>query len=144
MVMAGLRIRLELRWGGNILFTGFSFRPNETIKTISNISGAINFNGDTLETSQLSAHLGSSILFGKGKLIGFTNPSLSLVFSSPSLDPADFGLLTPQKGVRLTKVQGNIALQNRDLQIKSFTTHLNRSIFHLKGSIRDLDNPSIE
>jgi uncharacterized protein YhdP len=134
----------DLHWGGSILFTDFSFRPNELIKSVSNLSGGINFSGDTLETSQLAARVGNTIIYCRGKMIGFTNPVLSLAFSSPSLNPADFGLHIPEKEARLAKVQGNISLQDNNLQIKSFTTQLNRSVLNLKGSVQNLDNPNID
>lgn len=134
----------DLLWGGDILFNDFSFRPNEMIRSVSNVSGAINFSGDTLETSQLVARVGSSTIFGKGKLVGFSNPALSLAFSSPSLNPADLGLQTPQKEVKLTKVQGNVLLKDNNLQIKSFSTQLNKSVINLKGTIQNLDNPNID
>ena len=132
------------RWGGEIVLTGFSLRPGEMIKAVSNINGVINFSGDTLETSQLVARMGNSTIYGKGTLTGFTNPALSLVFSSPSLDPVDLGLQVPQKELRLTKVQGNLSLRDRNLQIISFSTQLNRSVVNLKGSIQDIDNPNID
>jgi uncharacterized protein YhdP len=134
----------DFRWGGNILLTGFSFKPSEGIKIISNINGVITFNGDTVESSQLAARIGNSSINARGKLTGFSNPAFSLVFSSPSLDPADFGVQTPQKEVRLTKVQGNISLQDHNLHIKSFTTQLNRSFINLKGTVQNLDNPNID
>jgi uncharacterized protein involved in outer membrane biogenesis len=134
----------DFRWGGDIALTGFSFKPSEMIKAVSNINGVINFSGDTVETSQLVARMGNSTIYGKGKLTGFTNPELSLVFSSPSLDPADLGLQVPQKEFRLTKMQGNISLRDRNLHINSFSTQLNRSVVNLKGTIQDIDNPNID
>jgi len=134
----------DFRWGGNILLAGFSFRPGEVIKPVSNINGVITFNGDTLESSQLAARIGNSSIYARGKLTGFSNPAFSLVFSSPLLDPADFGVQAPHKEVRLTKVQGNISLQDHNLQIKSFTTHMNRSVVNLKGTVNNLDNPNID
>jgi len=133
-----------LYWGGNILFTDFSFKPNDLIKSVSNLSGGINFSGDTLETSKLVAKVGTSIIYCKGKMVGFTNPALSLAFSSPALNPADFGLQFPGKEVRLAKLQGNISLQDNNLQIRSFSTQLNRSVLNLKGSVQNLDNPNID
>jgi uncharacterized protein YhdP len=134
----------DLRWRGNILCADFSFKPGEQIKTVSNLTGSIDFNGDTLETSQLAARLGNSTISAKGKLVGFTNPTLSLAFSCPSLDPADFGLKSPQKELSLTKVQGNISLKDNNLLIKSFAAQLNNSVVNVKGTIQDLHNPRIE
>jgi uncharacterized protein YhdP len=131
----------DLRWMGNVQLAGFSLKPDESIKPVSSINGVINFNGDVMETSQISAHIGSTVVTGRGKMTGFTNPDLSLVFSSPSLDPSDFGFRTPNKEFRLATVQGNISLRDNDLQIKSFFARLNRSIIDLKGTVRDLNNP---
>ncbi|HTY20188.1 MAG TPA: AsmA-like C-terminal domain-containing protein [Geobacteraceae bacterium] len=131
----------DLRWQGNVLLNDFSCKPGEAISTLSNVNGVVNVKGDTLETSQITAHIGNSAVTGRGKLKGFSKPELELVFSSPSLDPADFGIRTPQHDFRLAGLQGNIALHDNDLQIKSFTTHLNRSVINLKGTVQDLDNP---
>jgi len=133
-----------LRWGGNIHLAGFSFNPGIGINNVSNINGVINFNGDNLETSQISANIGNTAISGRGKLTGFDNPDLSLVFSSPSLDPADFGIRSPEQNLRLAGVQGNISLKDNNLQIKSFSTRLNRSVVNLKGTIRDLGNPEVD
>ena len=133
-----------LRWGGNIHLAGFSFNPGIGINNVSNINGVINFNGDNLETSQISANIGNTAISGRGKLTGFDNPDLSLVFSSPSLDPADFGIRSPKQNLRLAGVQGNISLKDNNLQIKSFSTRLNRSVVNLKGTIRDLGNPEVD
>ncbi len=135
---------IDLHWGGNVLFTDFSFKPNEMIKNVSNLSGGITFSGNTLETSQLAARVGNSIIYCRGKMVGFTNPALSLAFSSPSLNPTDFGVHIPEKEVRLAKLQGNISLQDNNLQIRNLSTQLNRSVLNLKGSIQNLDNPNID
>ncbi len=134
----------DLQWGGNILFSNFSFRPSEAIKNVSNLTGGVSFSGDTLETSLLSGRLGNSTIYGRGRLVGFTNPALSLAFSSPSLDPADLGLKAAEKDIRLTRVEGNVSLQDNNLQIRSFSTQLNRSVIHVKGTVRNLNNPSAE
>lgn len=133
----------KLRWSGNILCAGCSFKPGESIKTVSNITGTIHFSGDTLETSQIAARLGNSTIYARGNLVGFANPTLNLAFSSPSLDLSDFGLRTPEKEVRLTHAQGNIALEDNDLRIRSFSTQLNNSILNLKGTVEDVRNPTI-
>jgi AsmA-like C-terminal region/AsmA family/Protein of unknown function len=134
----------DLHWGGNILFVGFSCKPGTDVKTVSNLSGTVNFSGDTWETQQLQGRLGNSFFYAKGKLVGLTNPALNMTFSSPSLDPADLGLHVPQKELRLARVQGNIALKDNSLQIKSLTSQLNNSVVNLKGTVDDLRNPSVD
>ncbi|HEX9022876.1 MAG TPA: AsmA-like C-terminal domain-containing protein, partial [Geobacteraceae bacterium] len=141
---SGERGPMDLRWKGNVQFADFSFVPGETIKNVSRMSGAIDFIGDVLETSQLSARIGNSLIYGKGRMAGFTNPALSLAFSAPTLYPADFGLHVPQKEIMFARAQGNISLQNNNLRIKSFSTHLNRSVLNIKGTIQNLKNPSFD
>lgn len=134
----------DLRWGGSVSFSGFSFRPSEQIKPISNMTGTVTFSGTTLETSQLVARVGNSTIYCKGSLAGFKNPTVNLDFSAPSLDMADLGLLVPRQGVRLTRVQGNLALKDNNLQIKSLSGQLGNSIASIKGTVQDLDNPKVD
>ncbi len=136
--------RSDLRWGGNISFTGFSFKPSEQVKTVSSINGTVHFSGTTLETSQLAARLGTSTIYCKGSLVGFKNPTLNLAFSAPSLDLADFGLHAPQKEVKATKVQGNIALKDNNLLIKSLSGQIGNSSASIKGTVLDISNPKID
>ncbi len=134
----------NLRWGGDIALTGASFKPAESVKTISNLNGSITFSGDTLETSLLTARLGDSTIYCRGSLTDLKNPTFSVAFSSPQLDLADFGLQRATGGVTLQKVSGNISLQKQTLQIKSLAAQLNDSILNLKGTVQDLRNPKIE
>ncbi|HEY6873691.1 MAG TPA: AsmA-like C-terminal domain-containing protein [Geobacteraceae bacterium] len=134
----------DLHWGGNIALAGFSFRPPAPIKPVSNVTGAINFSGTTLETSQLVASLGNSIIYCKGSLSGFKNPTVTLAFSAPSLDMADLGLRTPQKEVTMTKVQGNVALKDNNLRIKSLSGQIGNTLASIKGTIENIDNPKVD
>ncbi len=134
----------DFRWSGDITFAGFSCKPSAQIRTVSNMTGTIHFNGNALETSQLTARIGNSLINGRGSMVGFETPSLNLVFSSPSLDMADFGLHSPQKEVKTGKVQGDITLSNGNLQIKSVFAQINKSVVTLKGSVQNLHNPKID
>src|SRR6185369_13618096 len=71
-----------LTWSGELSLSSFSFHPGERIKPVSGVNGSVRFNGDTLETSQLSARLGNSAISGRGTLTGFKSPTLSLTFYS--------------------------------------------------------------
>lgn len=134
----------DLRWGGNVAFAAFSFKPSEQIKPVSNMNGTVNFNGTTLETSQLIARVGTSTIYCKGSLVGFTNPAVALTFSAPALDMADLGLHAPGKEVRVTKVQGNIYLKDRNLQIKSLSGQIGNTTASVKGTVQDITNPKID
>ncbi|WP_246525572.1 AsmA-like C-terminal domain-containing protein [Geomobilimonas luticola] len=134
----------DLSWSGSVAFNGFAFKPAETVRPVSNLSGTINFNGDSLETSQLTARLGTSTIYGKGKLVGFGNPTLNLSFFSPLLDMADLGFGVPRKEVKLTGVEGSIDLKNHNLQIKSLSTKLNNTSLNVRGTVQDLRNPKLD
>ncbi len=134
----------NLRWGGDLSFSGFAFKPSDSIKTVSNMTGTIHFKGDALETSQLSVKLGSSTISGKGSLIGFKNPTVNVTFASPSLSFSDLGLQTPQKELKAEKLQGNISLTNDNLQIKALSGQINNSQLNIKGTVQDINNPKID
>ena len=134
----------DLRWGGNVAFAAFSFKPSEQIKPVSNMNGTVNFTGTTLETSQLIARVGTSTIYCKGSLVGFKNPAVAMAFSAPVLDMADLGLHAPGKEVRLTKVQGNLSLKDRNLQIKSLSGQIGNTTANIKGTVQDISTPKID
>ena len=134
----------DLKWGGALSFTGFSFKPSDHVKTITNMNGTVNLNGTSLETSQLVARLGSSTIYCRGSLAGFKNPTVSLAFSAPVLDMADLGLHAPDQKVIVTRVHGNISLKENNLQIKSLSGQVGTSSAAIRGTIHDLDNPKID
>ncbi len=134
----------DLSWNGSIAFNNFAFKPAETIRPVSNLSGTVNFNGDSLETSQLTARVGTSTIYGKGNLTGFSNPTFNLTFFSPQFDMADLGYGVPHKEMKLTGVEGNISLKDNNLLIKSLSTKLNNTSLNLNGTVRDLRNPKLD
>lgn len=134
----------DLHWGGAASFSGFSFKPSGQVKPVSNMNGTINFDGTTLETSQLVARLGNSTIYGKGSMVGLKNPALTLAFSAPSLDLADLGLSAPQKEVKASKVQGYVILKDNNLQIKALSGQIGNTIATIKGTVQDISNPKID
>ena len=134
----------DLHLKGDVLFSGFSFRPSESLKPLSNINGTVNFNGTNVETSQLVAKLGSSTVYCKGSMAGLKNPTVSLAFSAPSIFLSDLGLSLPQKELKVTKLQGNFALHDNNLQIKSLSGQIGNSTASIKGIVKDMDNPRVD
>jgi len=133
-----------LSWGGDIALAGFSFKPGERIKSVSGVNGNLHFNGDSLESTQLSVRLGSSSISGHGSLTGFKSPTLALTFSSPLLDLADLGFLTGKTALRAERVQGTLSLKNDNLQISTLSGQLGKTVLQLKGSVQDLEHPHID
>ena len=134
----------DLRWNGDVFFTGASFKPSDAVKPITQVSGNIQFKGDRFETSQLNVQLGSSMITARGTVTNLKKPAFSLAFSSPSLDVADIGLRHPKRPVQLKNVSGNVTFKGSDLQITSMIFHFNDSILNVKGLVADINNPKID
>jgi uncharacterized protein involved in outer membrane biogenesis len=134
-----------LTWAGDIALAGFSFKPSDHIKQVTGVNGSLRFNGDSLESSQLSVHLGTSNISGRGSLNGFKSPTLALFFSSPSLDLADLGFPAGKTPLRAERVQGSILLKNDNLQINSLSGQLGKSSLLIKGNVQELkQHPKID
>lgn len=131
----------DMHWTGNIAFANASFKLTESMSPLSNVTGTVHFNDNTLQTSYMTVKLGSSVISGKGSLVGFRNPEFSLDFASPSLSLADLGLRAPAGGVQITQVSGNISLNNNNLLIRSLAGRVNDSALTIKGTVTDLRNP---
>lgn len=127
----------SLKLGGEALLRGVSFTPFSSRPPLSNISGSIRFRGDALETSQLSATMGTSIIHGAGSLKGFSSPEFSIAFQSPRIDPADIGIITQEtKPPILRKVSGNISYSRGIALIKKLEARINDSRLAANGTIR--------
>jgi len=141
----GSAVRIpDIPWRGEIAFTGFSFTPSAPVRTVRNMTGIVRFNGSNMETSQLTATIGNSLVSGTGNFSGFDNPTVNLVFSSPSLDMSDFGWHSPQREIRTGRVQGDITLRDNNLQIRSLNAQFFNSAISIKGTIQNLHNPKID
>lgn len=130
-----------LAWSGDVTLAGFSFKPAEKSKPVTGVNGSLRFNGDSVESSQISGRLGNSSISGRGSVTGFKSPTVALAFTSPALDLADLGFATGKTPIRAERVSGNLSLKNDNLQIASLTGQLGRSVLHVKGVIQDLKHP---
>lgn len=131
----------NIHWAGNVSFTNASFKPTETVGLLSNVTGTVHFDGETLQTSYMTVKLGNSTISGKGMLNGFRSPEFSLDFTSPSVLLPDIGLRVPAGTVHITQVSGNVSLKNNNLHIKSLAAKVNDSALKIQGSIIDLRHP---
>ncbi|QXE85794.1 AsmA-like C-terminal domain-containing protein [Geomonas nitrogeniifigens] len=134
----------RLTWSGNVGLSGVTLKPGEKIKPLTGVNGTVKVNGETFETSQLQVRLGSTSISGRGVLTGLQNPSWQLVFSSPSVDPADIGFANGGAPVRVERVQGNLTYQKDNLQITSLSGSLGKTSLQVKGSVKDLQHPLAE
>ena len=135
----------RLDWGGSIAVAGGSFRAGDKIRPVSGVNGSIRLSRDALESSQLTARIGGSVISGHGALSGFQSPSFSLTFASPSIDLADLGLPQGRQPLRVEKVQGSVTYGKESLQIASLSGTLGRSVLQVKGGVQNLlTHPQIE
>jgi uncharacterized protein YhdP len=133
-----------LSWAGDVTLAGFSFKAGERIKPISGVNGSLRFNGDSVESSQISARLGSSTISGRGTVSGFKSPTVLLNFASPSLDLADLGVPAGKTPLKAERVQGSVSLKNDNLQIAALSAQVGKTVLQVKGSVQDLKNPHLD
>jgi uncharacterized protein YhdP len=131
----------DLRWRGNIQFSDISFKPTETTKTVSNVSGSVSLGKNRLDTSSFTGSIGSSQIKGKVTLTDFKNPSISVTAASAVLDLEDLGLRSPSGAIKLSDFAGDIVLKDNSLQIKKLSTRVNKSIFNVTGAVPDVKRP---
>ncbi len=130
-------------WRGSLSLVNASFTPSDRIKPVTAINGRIAFDEAAMESSQLSARIGSSMFSGKGAIASFTPLAVSATFSAPRIDLSDFGF-TAGKPVQISRVRGDLTLRDNNLLIKGVSGQLNSSHLQVKGTILNLDNPAID
>jgi uncharacterized protein involved in outer membrane biogenesis len=131
----------DLRWRGNIQFSDISFKPTETAKAVSNLSGSVSLGKNRLDTSSFTGSIGSSQIKGKVTLTDFKNPSISVTAASAILDLEDLGLRSPSGAIKLSDFAGDIVLKDNALQIKKLSTRVNKSVFNVTGTVPDVKTP---
>lgn len=129
------------RWHGTIQFSDISFKPTDTMKTVSNLSGSVSLGKNRLDTSSFTGYIGNSQIKGKATLTDFNNPSISVTAASALLDLDDFGLRSPSGAMKLSDFAGNIVFRDSGLQINQLSARVNNSVFNVKGTVPDIKKP---
>lgn len=135
---------LHLNWDGEISLSGAACVLTENIKPVSNITGVVRIKGDGLETSNISARVGTSLLSGKGSLTHFRNPSFNADFVCPKLELSDLGLRSPSPEKKLTGIKGSLSWHEGNLIIKALSGRIDNSTVDLKGRVTDLNRPTAD
>lgn len=130
----------DIKWRGTAILNNASFRYSPNVKPVSGLTGSVSFDDAAMETSQLTARIGSTTFTGKGAISSLEPIVFSTSFTSPRIDLADFGFKLPQKTPQITKVRGDISLKENSLVIKALSGNLNNSQLNIKGSVSDLEN----
>ena len=131
-------------WHGNLTFSDISFKPAFTNKRINGLTGSVNIEGNSIETSYLTASVGSTIISGKGTLHNFDNPVIDFSFFSPGVDLSDFGFVTTGTIPAISAVKGEAVYRDNDIHIKDLHGYLKESPVDVRGSVHNLDNPAFD
>jgi len=134
----------EFGWQGALSLANAAFRYSPTEKPVSAITGTVSFEEKTMETSQLTARVGSTVFTGKGSIDSLTPLAFDTSFSTQKVDLADFGLTREKSSPKITKVHGEMSYKDNKLLIKTLSGFLNNSQLTIKGSVTDLDTPKAD
>lgn len=134
----------DYRWSGAVVLNNASFHYSPHEKPVSALTGTVAFNDSAMESSQLTARIGSSTFSGKGAIVSLNPVAFTTSFTSPRIDLVDFGFVQQKKMPQLTRIRGEVSLRENNLTIKSLTGNLNSSQLTLKGSITGIDTPKAD
>jgi len=133
----------QLYWSGQVSMNGLSLVPGENIKTVSGINGSLRLNGNALETSPITARLGTSPFTAQGTVNNFRDPSVRVNFLCTNLELSDLGLKSPDPQKKLTEIKGNFSWHADNLDINTLSGRIDNTTLNVKGKIRDLKKPVI-
>lgn len=121
-------------YSGTIALNSFSCQPGENLKPVSNINGSITFKGNSLETSNVAVHYGSSTINAMGRIRDFKNPEAEIALTSPEFFLRDANLVPPESAVGIRRLNAAFILQDRRYTIRHFSGLLKSSNFNISGT----------
>lgn len=129
----------SFKWQGTLALSNATIHYSPVRKPVSALTGTISFNDDLIESSQISAKIGSTGFKGTGSISSLDPVVVHASFTSPRIDLADFGFKHPQKIPQITKIKGEVSFKENSLVIKALSGNLNNSQLKVKGVISDID-----
>lgn len=121
-------------YNGTITLNSFSAQPGDKLKPISGINGAINFRGNGMETSSISARYGNSLLTVKGSIARLSNPEAEILITSPELFLNDLNLPVGKPDSSIKRLNASFSVLNGLYTIKSVSGLINSSNFNISGT----------
>ncbi len=128
----------KFKWRGTVALNNASVRYSPSEKPVSEVTGAISFSDDSVESSQLTAKIGTTLLTGKGAISSIDPLIFSTSFTSPRIELADFGFKSTPHNPLITKIKGDISFKDNSLTIRSLSGNLNKSQLTVKGGVNDI------
>lgn len=133
-----------MEYSGSIALNSFSFQPSESLKPVSDINGMLVFKGNSLETTGLTAHYGSSLVTAQGRISNFSNPEAEITLSSPQFLLRDVVSIPSRPDAAIQKMSASFAVRDNIYTIRSFSGRLNSSTFAVSGSYTAGARPSAD
>jgi uncharacterized protein involved in outer membrane biogenesis len=121
-------------YNGDILMNGFSFLPVEKMKPVSGINGTITFRGNSLETSRITAHYGSTLLTLKGNIKSLKNPEAEVSLYSPEFFLKDVTPSPAQTDASIRRFDSVFSIRDGMYTFNSISGLLNTSNFNISGT----------
>jgi len=118
---------------GSVTLTRFSLLPDEQLKQISGITGAIMFKGNSLETSSITTRYGNSALTVKAAVRSFKNPEADVTLSSAQLFLKDVNLAEGHPEASIRRFNAQCTLRKDAITLHSSSGLINSSNFSLSG-----------
>lgn len=130
-------------WEGNVSLTDVSLKLPDNIKPIRGLTGKITFRGKRVETSQLNARIGDSVIAGKCAIDNIGNPQVTCQFTAPLFQTADVGWQSPEGPVNFQNVKGRVSVNDNLIHVDGLALQLGKSRFNVSGNIREFSHPKI-
>ena len=118
---------------GSVDLNRFSFQPDEQLKQISSVNGSIIFKGNSLETSNMTAHYGDSVISVKAAINSFKKPEYDIALASQQLFLRDINLAESRPDASIKRFNAKCSLRNNSVILKSVSGLVNSSNFNLSG-----------
>ncbi|MBC7962758.1 MAG: AsmA-like C-terminal domain-containing protein [Steroidobacteraceae bacterium] len=122
-----------MEYNGTIVLNAFSAQPGDKMKPVSGINGTITFRGNSLETSSISAHYGSSAVTMKGRIKSLNSPEAEISLSSPEFFLRDLDLAPKHPDASIRRLNAAFSVRNGSYTFKSVSGLSNSSNFNISG-----------
>lgn len=124
-------------YSGVISLHSFAFKPSENLKPVNNINGGIIFKGNSLETSNIAVHYGSSLINAKGRIKNFADPEGEMVLSSPELFLRDVTSMSSKSDASIRRMFASFVAHGGVYSIHALSGQINSTIFSASGSYNE-------
>lgn len=123
----------SMNYNGLISMNELSAQPGEKLKKVSGINGNITFVGNSLETSNITARYGSSIMTMKGSVKSLNNPEAELLIASPDFFLRDLNMDLKRPDASIRRLNAALSVRNGSYTFKSVSGLINSSNFNISG-----------